>query len=88
MKTIFGSSLLSFDFNDSCFIYYLYSVMYPGWCPAQFPYRTVFMSCNSNTADGTSAAGTAYPGFLRGSCCSIFGFWICGSLLLFYVSFH
>jgi hypothetical protein len=42
---------------------YLYSVMYPGWCPAQFPYRTVFMSCNSNTTDGTSVAGTAYPGF-------------------------
>ncbi len=37
--------------------------MYPGWCPAQFPYRTVFMSCNSNTTDGTSVAGTAYPGF-------------------------
>ena len=41
-------------------LYLLFVFSYVSWCPAQFPYRTMFISCISNTTDGTSAAGTAY----------------------------
>jgi hypothetical protein len=41
-------------------LYLLFVFSYVSWCPAQFPYRTMFISCKSNTTDGTSAAGTAY----------------------------
>ena len=59
------------------------------WCPTRFPYQMIFLSCNSKTTGVTSGGGIDIPsrapeftpGYLWGSCCSIFSF-LCNVLLI------